>query len=155
MKLTPWRKHEVPAALRGDFEDVFNRMFHPFDEEWDVHLPETFRRRGFPPVNVAEAEDHFSISVELPGLAEDDIQIELMGNQLMIKGERKWKEEKEEKEFHRIESQYGSFQRVIQLPTGLRLDPDAVEAKYEKGMLEIAIPKVEPTPVARIPIQKG
>ncbi|MEE8467019.1 MAG: Hsp20/alpha crystallin family protein, partial [Planctomycetota bacterium] len=67
----------------------------------------------------------------------------------------KWKEEKKEKEYHRVESQYGSFQRNITLPEGARLDSNSVEATYEKGILKITIPKVEPTPACKIKVKAG
>jgi len=82
-----------------------------------------------------------------------DINIEVMGNQLTISGERKWEEEKKGKEFLRVESQYGNFSRSLLLPANLRSDRDAIEATFQKGILEIKIPKVQPTPVAKIAIK--
>jgi HSP20 family protein len=148
MKLTPWKhRHEV-TPLRSDLEDWMNQFFQePFAE----HLPEAFRRPHFPPLNIAESEKAFTVSVEMPGVEEQDIHVQLMGNQLTIRGERKW----ESKGFHRVETQLGHLERTIVLPTTLRLDPNAVQATCRRGMLEIVIPKMEATPATKIPVRPG
>ena len=129
-------------------------MGEPF--EWPFPgrlLPEVSRAGAFPPMNVAESEAHFTVYLELPGMDPKDVSIEVMGNQLEISGERKWEEEKEAKEFHRMESQYGRFERTLTLPENLRLDRASIDATYEKGILSIRIPKLQPTPAAKIPIK--
>jgi len=150
MKLIPWTKRNDLASFRSEFDHLWSRLL---DGDYDTNLPAAFNHATFPPVNVAESEKSWTVAVELPGLKEQDIQIQILGQQLMISGERKWDDEKKGKEFHRVESQYGAFQRAIQLPENTRLDPDAVVATYKKGMLEIVLPKVEPTPAAKIPIK--
>ncbi|MEY2784361.1 MAG: hypothetical protein RL277_565 [Planctomycetota bacterium] len=150
MKLTPWKHRHDVTNFRSEIDDLVNRFFH---EPMATHLPEAFTRPNFPPLNVAESEKAWTVTVELPGVEEKDIQVQVMGNQLTIKGERKWEEEKKSKEFHRVESQFGSFERMVTLPTNLRLDPDSVQATCRRGMLEIVIPKVEPTPAAKIPVR--
>jgi HSP20 family protein len=125
-----------------------------FDRPAFEQLPEVFRRPAFPPINLSENASTLTVTAELPGLDEEDLDVQVMGNQLVISGERKWeKEEKKDKEFHRVESQYGSFSRTVTLPVGLRLDK--AEATYDKGMLAIRFPKVEPTPAAKIKVKKG
>lgn len=150
MKLTPWKHRNELTSFRSEMDDLFSRFF---SEPVATHLPEAFTRPSLPPVNIAESEKAYTVTVELPGVDEKDIQVQLMGNQLTIKGERKWEEEKKSKEFHRVETQFGSFERMVTLPTNLRLDPDAVKATCRRGMLEILIPKVEPTPAAKIPVR--
>ena len=152
MSLIPWRRQEGPLALQDEFDDLWNGFTEPFNGIRS-RLPAAFQARGTPPMNVSESENHFLVSVELPGLEVKDISIELMGNQLQISGERKWEEEKKGKEYHRVESQYGSFSRSLTLPENLRLDRDSIEATFQRGILEIRIPKVEPTPAAKIPIK--
>ena len=150
MKLIPWQR---PALTRRT-DSLFNRLFEDaFDFNYNDKLPETFRTNLVPAVNVAEDEKALTVSVELPGLEEKDIDVEVMGNQLVISGERKFEEEKKEKDFHRVEHQYGSFSRTVTLPTGLKTD--AVDAVYKKGILTVSIPKVEPTPVAKIKVKTG
>jgi len=150
MNITPWRRRNLLPTLRTDFDALFDPFLRT---EFATRLPEVFRGAGVPPVNLAETDTAFRASIELPGLEEDDIEIQLIGNQLVVSGERKWEEEKKEKDYYRVESQYGTFHRGIDLPDGLRLDPDAINATYKKGMLEIEIPKVEPKPAAKIKVQ--
>jgi HSP20 family protein len=158
MSLIPWRNRpEGQVALQNPFEEFFKDDF--FKSFWDTldgtrsRLPTTFQGRIYPSMNVSEAEGHYLVSLELPGMDVKDITIELMGNQLQISGERKWDEEKKGKEFHRVESRYGSFTRSLTLPDNARTDREAVEATFQKGMLEIRIPKLEPTPAAKIAIK--
>jgi HSP20 family protein len=153
MKLLPTRRSSSPAALSDEFDDFFKGFTEPFFNGLRNRLPETFQARTFPPVNIGETEQVYTVSVELPGMETKDINIELMGNQLTISGERKWDEEKKGKEFHRVESQYGCFSRSLTLPENVRLDRDSIDATFQKGVLEIKIPKVEPTPVAKIAIK--
>jgi HSP20 family protein len=156
MNVIPWRRRDGESAYRNELEDLFNRLFEPFEGELSSRLPATFQQRRFPPMNLCESENEFCVTLELPGMEEKDINVELMGNQLVVSGERKWeKEDKKGKEFHRVESQYGSFQRVMTLPEGLRLEENAVDATFKNGMLEIRIPKAKPTPAARIQVKSG
>jgi HSP20 family protein len=152
MSLIPWRKQEGPLTLQRDLEDFWKSFAEPFDGVRS-RLPALFQARNFPPMNVSESENHFNVCVELPGMEAKDINIEVMGNQLNISGERKWEEEKKGKEYLRVESQYGSFSRSITLPENLRLDRESIEATFQKGILEIKVPKLEPTPAAKIPIK--
>ena len=154
MNVIPWRKREGTTAYRSDLDELFNRFLEPFEPEYRNRLPAVFQQRSLPAMNVAETETEFLITLDLPGLEEKDINVELMGNQLVLSGERKWeKEEKKGKEFHRVESQYGSFARSLTLPENARMDRESIEATFQKGILEIKIPKVEPTPAARIAIK--
>jgi HSP20 family protein len=152
MNLMPWTKRNELATFRSEFDNLWNRFL---DNDFETRMPAVFGRTTFPPVNIAETEKSWTVSVELPGLREQDIQVQILGQQLMISGERKWEDEKKGKEYHRVESQYGAFQRSIQLPENTKLDPDAVLATYKKGILEITLPKVEPTPAAKISVKAG
>lgn len=150
MSLIPWRRRfasELAQPLSTWIETFFDR---PTLE----HLPEAFRSPGALPINVAENETTLTVTAELPGLDEEDIDVRLVGNQLTISGERKWekKEKDKGKEFTRVESQFGSFSRTLTLPMNLRLD--RAEAVYDKGVLTIEFPKVEPTPTAKIKVKK-
>ncbi len=156
MKLMPARR-DVTSTFRNEIEDIFSRFLQPFpfEEGTKSRLPEAFRSEIIPPMDVAETEKDFSVTMELPGMDEKDIQIELMGNQLRVFGERKWETEKKKKDYHRVERRYGSFERVIALPDGLRLDRESVTATCKKGVLEIHVPKIEPTPAAKITVKSG
>jgi HSP20 family protein len=152
MNLIPWRDRSNFTSFRNELSSLFGRFF---EDDIGSHLPATFRGSTMPPVDVAETEKNWTISVQLPGMSEKDIQVQILGRQLVVSGERKWEEEKKGKEFHRVESQYGSFSRSIELPENARLQPDALVACYRKGILEITVPKTEPTPAAKIPVKAG
>lgn len=150
MNIIPWRRNENTPA---EFDDFWGRLWN--GDERFANLPKVFRRTGYPATNVSETEEAFCVSVDAPGLDEKDFQVELMGNQLLLSGERKWEEEKKDKEFHSVESQYGKFERAVMLPDGLTLEKDAIRATYKKGVLRVEVPKKERTPAARIPVTAG
>ncbi len=150
MSLVPWRRRDVVNKDWDLFPNWFDRWF---DLRLQNRLPEVFSDGNIPPVNIAEDESSFQVSVELPGMNEKDITVNLMGNQLVIAGERRFEEEKKDREYHRIESQYGSFSRTVTLPRGVR--ESGVKATYKKGILTVQVPKVEPTPTAKIEVKAG
>ena len=94
-----------------------------------------------PKVDVVETNEAFEIHLAAPGLSKEDFKIELNDNFLTISGERKFKVEKEEKNFLAIETQYGSFSRSFTLPENV--DASKINAKYNNGILELTIPKDE------------
>lgn len=153
MKLIPRRDPGPLTSFRNEIDELLQRFVGDFDG--GTRLPAAFRQDWTPAVDVAETEKSFTFAFELPGLSEKDIQIQLVGNQLVVSAERKWEEEKKGKEFHRVESQYGAFERAVELPANARAQSDAIQATYKRGILEISVPKVEPTPAAKIPVKVG
>lgn len=115
------------------FDDLFNDRF--FNS--DVTAGKSFT----PQVDISETEKAFELSFAIPGIKKDEIKIDLNEGQLVVSGERKFEEKKEEKNFHSVETRYGSFSRSFQLPDNI--NADKVEAKYEDGLLNIVIPKDE------------
>lgn len=100
------------------------------------------RRDSFvPSIDISETDNQFLISAELPGMEKDDIDISLENNRLAITGERSFENEEKGKTFHRIETQYGSFERSFQLPDNV--DQESIQATYEDGLLNITIDKSE------------
>jgi HSP20 family protein len=150
MKVTPWRARNTPSTTRTDLESWIDDFFNGNPRA--ANLPETFRRGPMPLMNLAETPKEFSATLELPGLDEKDIEIQVIGNRLIVSGERKWEKESKDKEFFCVESEYGSFRRQIDLPDGLVTDHDAVKATFAKGLLEIRIPKVEPKPAVKVKV---
>lgn len=92
-----------------------------------------------PALELHEEEDKFLVRAELPGLKKEEIDVSLLGNTLTIKGERKAESEVKDDGYHRCELCYGKFSRSVVLPATVR--PRKVEATYENGILEIALPK--------------
>ena len=106
-----------------------------------------------PPVDLVEAEDHFVLKADLPGLAEGDVNIEVQEGTLTISGERKAEHEQREKGWYRIERSFGRFSRSLTLPDGV--DPDRIEASFSHGVLEVRIPKPEERKPRRIEISSS
>jgi HSP20 family protein len=94
-----------------------------------------------PKVDIAENENSFELHVAAPGLSKEDFKIELNDGQLTVSGERKFTNEKKDKKFHSIETEYGSFVRSFSLPENA--DAEKINAKYNNGILELTIPKDE------------
>lgn len=92
-----------------------------------------------PQVDIAETEKEFEIQFHLPGMKKEDINIDLQNDRLTVSGERKMKDEKNEKNYHSVESYYGSFSRSFYLPDNANIEK--VDASYKDGVLNIVIPK--------------
>lgn len=154
-------RHEVDHPLydlrRGVdalFDDFFSGFaLHPF--RWDPFGLEPFRRAGrslapfgemSPHVDVSETDKAYTVTAELPGLGEDDIEVTLSEGRLTISGEKREEKEEKERDFHLTERRYGSFRRTLRLPESL--DADKVSARFDKGVLRIELPKIENTATA-------
>jgi HSP20 family protein len=101
-------------------------------------------------MDLVEAEDHFVLKADLPGLSEGDVNIEVQDGTLTISGERHAESEQQERGWYRIERAFGSFNRSLTLPDGV--DPDRIEASFAYGVLEVRIPKPEERKPRRIEI---
>ncbi|HPL63886.1 MAG: Hsp20/alpha crystallin family protein [Syntrophales bacterium] len=148
----------LPAKREGEwpflsFQREMNRLMDDFFSSDVAKLAEPWGRQVFSPsLDVKETDEEIKVSAELPGLDEKDIEVTLTGDALVLKGEKK--EEKEEKEgnYYRVERRFGSFRRAVTLPEGI--DADKAEAKFEKGVLTINIPKTGKEPESKkIPIK--
>src|SRR6266496_5650001 len=106
-----------------------------------------------PALDISERKDAYLITVELPGVELDDVQITMEGSLLTIQGERHVAQDSSEQQFHRIERRYGAFRRSITLPA--QVIADAVEATAEDGVLQILVPKVEEATPKRIQVRPG
>ncbi len=92
-----------------------------------------------PAVDVAETDKTYEITVELPGIDEKNIEVKLADGVLTIKGEKKQEKEEKNKDYYLSERSYGSFQRSFQVPAGV--DADKIDAKFNKGVLTLTLPK--------------
>lgn len=120
--------------------DLFSRNFNDIVDEFFNNASTNYRKDSFmPSVDVSETDTQFEVSVELPGLKKEDIKVDLEKGRLTISGERKFKNEEEGKNYHRVETQYGKFSRSFYLPD--TIDEDSILAKYEDGILHISINK--------------
>ncbi len=110
-------------------------------------------RRWVPAMDLAETEAAFVLRADLPGVAEEDVKIELEGDVLSISGERASTRSEDGESVHRTERSYGAFQRSLSLPEGV--DADAIAASFDRGVLEVAIPKPEQKKPRRVAIAVG
>jgi HSP20 family protein len=107
-------------------------------------------RRWVPPMDLVEAEDHFVLKADLPGLGEGDVSIEVQDGNLTISGERNAEHEAHERGWYRIERSFGGFNRSLTLPDGV--DADGISAEFDRGVLEVRIPKPEERKPRRVAI---
>jgi HSP20 family protein len=103
-----------------------------------------------PAVDIKETDDHFMIVADIPGVAPEDIEVQMENGVLTIKGERETEKTEEKDDFKRIERSFGSFYRRFSLPE--TADPDSIEAKSHNGVLEITINKQEKTQPRKISV---
>lgn len=151
-----WRPFE---SLHREIDRLFED-FRPFDFHWpSARQPGRLGgARGMalaPAMDLVEHDKEYEISAELPGIDEKGVEIKLVGGMLTIKGEKREEHEEKEKDYHLSERRYGAFQRSFSIPDGV--DAEKIEAKFEKGVLTVKLPKSE---VARksekkIPIRAG
>jgi HSP20 family protein len=106
-----------------------------------------------PALDISERKDAYLVTVELPGVKLDDLQITLEDGLLTIQGERHFANDSSDQQFHRVERRYGAFRRSITLPT--HVQADAVEATVEDGVLQIMVPKMEEAKPKRIQVRRG
>jgi HSP20 family protein len=92
-----------------------------------------------PRVDVSETDKVIKVTVELPGMNEDDIDLTLSRESLTIRGEKKEESEENDRDFYRMERCYGSFSRVI--PLSAEVDEGKAQADFNKGVLKITLPK--------------
>jgi HSP20 family protein len=113
-------------------------MLERFFEEGDGWM---FGHAFAPPVDVAETEGGFEVTVELPGMKPEDVKVEMLEGRLYISGEKKEELEEKGKTFHRVERRRGEFRRVMPLPANV--DEGKVVAKFDNGVLKVTVAKTE------------
>jgi len=165
-KLAPWnwfKKEEEQEGKMLPIRRQEKQTFHPdpfvqFRQEIDQLFDTAFGGFGFPStgfgreltpmaqtdwlkptLDIGASEKEYTITVELPGVDEKEVQLELINDTLKIKGEKKQQKEEKEKNYYRMERSYGSFQRVLSLPEDA--DQEKINAVYKNGIMKITIPR--------------
>ncbi len=125
-------------SLHRDIDRAIDDMFQNFGRFGTSLEPVAFT----PHLDVSEDDRMYMIAVELPGMDEKEIDLEIKDGNLLIRGEKKFeRDEKDKRGYHLVERSYGSFLRTV--PLGFDVEPDAIEAVYKKGVLKISVPKPE------------
>jgi HSP20 family protein len=133
-------------SLQGDMNRLFDRFF-------EGRTTNGAARRWIPAMDLVETENDLVLRADLPGMTEEDIEIEVKDNVLTLSGERRSENEEKGEGFHRVERSFGRFQRSLTLPRGV--DAGKVNARFDNGVLEVRVPKPEETKPTRVAIGNG
>jgi HSP20 family protein len=106
-----------------------------------------------PALDISERKDAYLVTVELPGVEAEDLDITLEDGLLTIQGERQFAHDSSEQQFHRVERRYGAFRRSITLPA--QVQAEQIEASFDNGVLQIVVPKMEEAKPKRIQVRPG
>jgi HSP20 family protein len=123
------------SGLSDRRRNAFDALLDRFFEDAPVMDKVSFTPR----VDIAETDKAFEIDVAVPGMKKEDFSIEIDENRLTVSGERKFQEEKSGKNFHSVETQYGSFSRSFFLPDAVK--KENIAASYKDGVLQVVAPK--------------
>jgi HSP20 family protein len=143
MNLTRFDPFDELIPLRNKVD----RLFNMFGENQEPMLT----AKWAPVADILETKDAFIVRAELPGFEEKDITVEIENFVLTLKGERKFEAKTEEKDFRRIERNYGEFLRSFTLPPNVITDK--ITAGYVNGVIEVMIPKKEETKSKKIHLE--
>src|SRR5579859_6639830 len=136
MALIRWEPARELQSVQSEINRLFNTLF-----DAPASAPATGARRWVPAMDLVETEHDFVLRADLPGMTEKDIKIEFQDSVLTISGERKSEHEERREGYYRIERSSGAFSRSLTLPEGV--DPQLVRASFDRGVLEVHVPKPE------------
>src|SRR5215211_6853345 len=118
------------------------RDLRSIEDQFDRMMGRAFSRDSWvPALDVRESEDRFEVTVDLPGLEPEDVNVTFEDGMLTIGGKRQFGSEDQGDTWHRIERGFGTFARSLRLPQ--TADPEKIEASFDKGVLTVAVPKTE------------
>ena len=142
--LVPWSALPPPLdTFRREIDTLFDRYLG-FDGDRLMQMYE-------PVADIAESEDAYEVTVELPGLKPENFNVEIKEGDLWITGEKKDEREEKGRNYRSVERRYGQFRRVISLDTAV--DPEKIEAHYKDGVLTVHVPKAEVAKPRRIEVK--
>jgi HSP20 family protein len=144
MTLVRWEPLRELSSLQNEMNRLFNSAFEPQSATGGA------LRRWMPAMDLVETDESFVLRADLPGMAQDDVKIELEDNVLTVSGERRAEHEVAKEGYHRVERAFGSFSRALTLPKGI--DGERIVASFDRGVLEVRIPKPEVAKPRRISI---
>lgn len=140
--LVPWRPFEEFERLPRLFGEWPSRLMPRLSDEFFREWPWAGRAGAvLPAMDVRENDEHYAITVELPGARKDDVHVELQEGMLTIRGEKSSEREEKKEQSRYVERCYGSFSRSMRLPADA--DADHLDASFKDGVLAITIPKTE------------
>jgi HSP20 family protein len=150
MALVRWE----PARELHTIQQEMNRLFNTFfDAPAGGNGGAAGGRRWVPAMDLVETEEHFVLRADLPGLDEKDVKIEVHDNVLTLSGERTYEHEGKKDGYYRLERGSGSFSRSLTLPKGV--EAEGITASFDKGVLEVLVPKPAERKPRRVEINVG
>jgi HSP20 family protein len=149
MALIRWE----PVRELHTMQNEMNRLFNTFFDTPARGNGEQTARRWIPAMDVVETDEHFVLRADLPGMSENNVNIELEDNVLTISGQRNAEHEQRNEGYYRVERASGSFSRSLTLPEGV--NADGIQASFENGVLEVRIPKPEQHKPRKVQIALG
>lgn len=150
MALLRWE----PVAELNTLQNEMNRLFNTFfDQPSPTGRDVGMSRRWVPAMDLVETSEHYVLRADLPGLSDGDVNVQLQDNVLTISGERKPEHDDQQEGYYRLERAFGAFSRALTLPDGV--DPDTVQGHFDRGVLEIKIPKPEQKKPRQVQITLG
>ena len=144
MTIVRWEPLRELGSLQNEMNRLFNTVFDTPPGNGGT------LRRWVPAMDLVETDDHFILRADLPGMRQDDVKIELEDTTLTVSGERRAEHESKGEGYYRVERAFGEFSRSLTLPQGV--DPEAVAASFQNGVLEVRVPKPETRKPRRIEI---
>jgi HSP20 family protein len=148
MALIRWEPARELQSLQQEMNRLFGSVF-----DSPTGAGNGGSRRWIPAMDLVEEGDRYVLRADLPGLSENDVQVELEDNVLTISGERKSEREERKEGYYRVERGSGRFSRSLTLPEGI--NPESIEAHFKNGVLEVRVPKPEERKPHRVTISVG
>jgi HSP20 family protein len=144
--LIPWRRSNngPPASYQDEDRSPFhslhremNRVFDDFFRNFDIRRPLMGLKGGWPNVDLSETDNQVTVTAELPGMEEKDVEVLLEEGLLTLRGEKRSENEDKDRQF--AERYWGQFERRI--PIDAEIQADKVEARFKNGVLTVTLPK--------------
>jgi HSP20 family protein len=151
MALIRWEPVRELNTIQSEMNRLFNTLFDSPTQGNGAGSQAL--RHWIPAMDLVETADDFVLRADLPGLTEQDVKIELEDNVLTVSGERKAEHEERKEGYYRVERSSGNFSRTLTLPEGV--DPESVKANFDRGVLEVRVPKPEQPKPRKVAISVG
>jgi HSP20 family protein len=145
--LMPWRPFRELSTVHRDIDDLFKRFFGETEEWWPTTERWGF---GFPTIESYVRDGELIVRADLPGIDPKQVELAVEGQRLILRGERKAKEERKETDYFYREAAYGRFERAVDLPESV--DTDSIKATYHDGVLEITMKAPKEMAAKKVPI---
>jgi HSP20 family protein len=145
MAMSRWDPFRDLMSIQNEINRLFGRTYA--GSESAAGTPGAW----MPALDIYETKDKFVVTVELPGVEPDDVDVSVEDSTLTIRGERRFYQEVDEDSFHRVERRYGAFARSLALPQ--TANAEGIEASFDRGVLTVAVPKAEEAKPKKITVK--